>query len=54
MNAIIVSQVDYAAEPSLTLPYNRHHFDRVIVVTSLSDARTTSCPSLTTSLPPRS
>jgi hypothetical protein len=37
MNAIMTC-VDYSAELALTLPYNRHHFDRVMVVTSLADA----------------
>lgn len=33
MNAILVS-VDMADLLSITLPYNRHHFDRVLVVTT--------------------
>ncbi len=36
MNAIIVS-VDYTDLLSLTLPYNRHHFNRVMIVTSVQD-----------------
>lgn len=39
MNAILVS-VDYSDYLSLTLPYNRHHFDRVVVVTSPQDRET--------------
>jgi len=39
MNAILVS-VDYADYLSLTLPYNRHHFERVVVVTSPDDPLT--------------
>lgn len=39
MRAILVS-VDYADLLSLTLPYNRHHFDDVMVVTSLADTET--------------
>lgn len=36
MRAILVS-VDYTDLLTLTLPYNRHHFDDVCVVTSLKD-----------------
>lgn len=39
MNAIIVC-VDYAAELAITLPYNRHHFERVLVVTEERDKAT--------------
>lgn len=39
LNAILVS-VDYHGELSLTLPYNRHHFDRVMIVTSPADIKT--------------
>lgn len=39
MNAIMVC-VDYSDILAMTLPYNRHHFDRVMVVTSLTDSRT--------------
>lgn len=37
MRAILVS-VDYTDILSITLPYNRHHFDEVLVVTSPEDA----------------
>lgn len=37
LNAILVS-VDCTDLLSLTLPYNRHHFNRVLVVTSCEDA----------------
>lgn len=37
MNAILVA-VNYDACLTLTLPYNRHHFDRVVVVTDDGDA----------------
>ena len=33
MNALLVS-VDYADLLAITLPYNRHHFDRVVIVTA--------------------
>lgn len=36
MRAILVA-VDYADYLAITLPYNRHHFEEVMVVTSLSD-----------------
>src|SRR4051794_22383804 len=36
MNAIIVS-VDYTDLLSITLPWNRHHFNRVYIVTSIKD-----------------
>lgn len=39
MNAILVC-VDMADLLSVCLPYNRHHFDRVTVVTSLKDRAT--------------
>lgn len=39
MRAIMVS-VDYADLLSITLPYNRHHFDRVMVVTCPRDKET--------------
>lgn len=39
LNAILIS-VDYHGELSLTLPYNRHHFDRIMVVTSPADIKT--------------
>jgi len=39
MRAILVS-VDYSDLLSLTLPYNRHHFDEVCVVTSWEDKAT--------------
>jgi hypothetical protein len=39
VNAIIVC-VDYADILAVTLPYNRHHFDRVTVVTTPEDYRT--------------
>lgn len=38
MRAILVS-VDYTDLLSLTLPYNRHHFEEVLVVTSIMDRR---------------
>jgi hypothetical protein len=37
MNAILVS-VDYTDLLAITLPFNRRHFDRVVVVTSPGDA----------------
>lgn len=39
MKAIIVS-VDFADLLAITLPYNRHHFDKVMIVTSNSDLQT--------------
>ena len=39
MKAIIVS-VDYSDILAITLPYNRHHFDEVLVVTSPKDVDT--------------
>lgn len=39
MNAVIVC-VDYADLLAVTLPYNRHHFDRVLVVTAHKDVVT--------------
>lgn len=39
--AIMVS-VDYSDLLSITLPYNRHHFDQVCVVTSLADFESVS------------
>lgn len=36
LNAIMVA-VDYTDLLSLTLPYNRHHFDKVCIVTDLRD-----------------
>lgn len=39
MRAIIVS-VDYADILAVTLPYNRHHFDAVTVVTTAADTQT--------------
>lgn len=39
MRAILVS-VDYSDFLALTLPYNRHHFDEVLVVTTHSDIDT--------------
>lgn len=39
MNAIMVS-VNYADLLAITLPYNRHHFDRVLVVTDSKDVET--------------
>jgi len=39
MNAIIIC-VDYADFLGVTLPYNRHHFDRVLVVTTHKDTET--------------
>lgn len=41
MNAVLVS-VDYTDCLRLTLPYNRHHFDRVLVVTSPADFKAVS------------
>lgn len=41
MRAILVS-VDYADLLEVTLPYNRHHFDEVMVVTSKADTATVS------------
>lgn len=38
MNAVLVS-VDYTDLLSLTLPYNRTHFDRVVVVTDLNGSK---------------
>jgi hypothetical protein len=39
MRAFIVS-VDYAGELAVTLPYNRHHFSDVVVVTTPDDKET--------------
>lgn len=39
MNAILIS-VDFADILSITLPYNRHHFDQVMVVTTRDDIDT--------------
>lgn len=39
MKAIIVS-VDYGPQLSVTLPYNRHHFDEVLVVSAARDSDT--------------
>lgn len=39
MNAIMVC-VDYADLLNVTLPYNRHHFDEVMVVSSFEDRNT--------------
>lgn len=39
LNAILVC-VDYSDLLSITLPYNRHHFDSVTVVTSFADEAT--------------
>lgn len=39
MKCYIVS-VNYSDYLSLTLPYNKHHFDEIIVVTSTTDERT--------------
>ncbi len=39
MRAVIVS-VDYADILAITLPYNRHHFEDVVVVTSTTDEQT--------------
>ena len=39
MRAILVA-VDYADLLAITLPYNRHHFDEVMVVTTQLDAET--------------
>lgn len=39
MRAILVS-VDYSDLLAITLPYNRHHFDEVMVVTSPNDDKT--------------
>lgn len=39
MDAILVC-VDYSDILAMTLPYNRHHFERVTVITSLSDHKT--------------
>lgn len=39
MRAILVS-VDYADLLAITLPYNRHHFKEIAVVTSLQDSET--------------
>lgn len=39
MNAILVS-VDYADLLAITLPYNRHHFDEVCIVTTPEDVQT--------------
>jgi hypothetical protein len=39
MNAILTC-VNYAPELAITLPYNRHHFDRVLVVTAPQDDAT--------------
>lgn len=39
MRAALVS-VDYADLLAVTLPYNRHHFDSVLVVTSPTDTKT--------------
>lgn len=39
MNAIIVC-VDYSDLLGVTLPYNRHHFDRVMIVTTPTDSAT--------------
>lgn len=39
MRAIMVC-VDYSDLLSITLPYNRHHFEEIVVVTSPQDAKT--------------
>jgi hypothetical protein len=39
INAILVC-VDFADLLAITLPYNRHHFERVLVVTSFADTKT--------------
>lgn len=39
LNAILVC-VDYSDLLSISLPYNRHHFDRVMVVTTHTDTKT--------------
>lgn len=39
MKAIMVS-VNYADLLTITLPYNRHHFDKIVVVTSMRDPET--------------
>lgn len=39
MNAVIVS-VDYSDLLSITVPYNRHHFDQVMIVTTPWDKET--------------
>lgn len=41
MRAITIS-VDYADYLAVTLPYNRHHFEDMMVVTSMTDDRTVS------------
>jgi hypothetical protein len=39
MNAVLVC-VDYADLLEVTLPYNRHHFNRILIVTAPQDHRT--------------
>ena len=39
MNAILVC-VEYSDLLAITLPYNRHHFEKVLVVTSMNDTET--------------
>jgi hypothetical protein len=42
LRAILVC-VDYGDLLEITLPYNRHHFSEVMVVTSFNDERTVKC-----------